>query len=158
MPEVWRRCSSCRKDIVLGARYWACSVSTCNRPRSALYFCSMECWDAHLPVARHREAWAEEKVAPTTADGDPAGEDDKPRPRTGRRRVAPATRRDPSLPRETLVVVSKVKAYVKAASGFNTSDAVMDVLSEKLRDICDRAIAKAREDGRKTILDRDLGY
>ena len=37
-----------------------------------------------------------------------------------------------------------------------TSDAVADVLSDKLRDLCDRAIDRAKEDGRKTVLDRDF--
>ncbi len=60
----WRVCSSCRKPIQFSATYFACSVSTCNRKRNPLFFCSMECWDAHLPGARHRDAWAEEKTAP----------------------------------------------------------------------------------------------
>jgi hypothetical protein len=62
--ETWRVCSSCRKDIGFDTVYFTCSVSTCNRKRLALYFCSMECWDAHLPTARHREAWAEEQRSP----------------------------------------------------------------------------------------------
>ena len=60
----WKVCSVCRKPIVFGQTYYACSVSTCNRKRTAFYFCSVTCWDAHLPEARHREAWAEEKRAP----------------------------------------------------------------------------------------------
>ena len=57
-------CSMCRKPIAFGQVYYACSVSTCNRPRTALFFCSPECWETHLPTARHRSAWAEEKRAP----------------------------------------------------------------------------------------------
>ncbi|NVB38896.1 hypothetical protein G6O69_13725 [Pseudenhygromyxa sp. WMMC2535] len=60
------------------------------------------------------------------------------------------------MPRDTLVVAKALKAYVAAASGLRTSDAVMDVLSDKLRDICDRAIERAKADGRKTVLDRDF--
>ncbi len=26
--------------------YWVCNVSTCNRPRTALAFCSVNGWDA----------------------------------------------------------------------------------------------------------------
>jgi histone H3/H4 len=74
-----------------------------------------------------------------------------------RRVVVPAVRRDPRLPREMLVVVSKLKAYVRAAAEMNTGDAVAEVLSEKLRDLCDRAIERARADGRKTVLERDFG-
>jgi hypothetical protein len=63
-PGGWKVCSICRKPIKHGQKYYACSVSTCNRVRMALYFCSVECWEGHLPTARHRDAWAEEKVAP----------------------------------------------------------------------------------------------
>lgn len=62
----WKVCSVCRKPIFFGQTYYACSVSTCSRKRTAFYFCSVACWDAHLPEARHREAWAEEKRAPAT--------------------------------------------------------------------------------------------
>ncbi len=61
---TWMLCSSCRKPIAYDTDYYACSVSTCNRKRLPLYFCSLECWDAHLPGARHRDAWAEEKRSP----------------------------------------------------------------------------------------------
>lgn len=149
----WRRCSSCKAAITYGGTYFECTVSTCNRPRTGLVFCSMDCWDAHLPIARHREAFAEEKRAPRS-DADAAAP--AKRESRGRRRVAPSKRRDPALPRDTLVVVSKLKAYVKAATGLNTSDAVADVLSEKIRDWCDRAAESAEADGRKTLLDRDF--
>lgn len=155
MPGTWRRCSSCKKDIPLGGTYLVCNVSTCNRVRTGMVFCSMDCWDAHLPGARHREAWAEERTAPKTLDADskqPSAQPEKKR----RRHVVPTKRRDPNLPRDVLVVASKLKAYVKAAGGINTSDGVMEVLSEKLRDICDAGIERAKADGRKTLLDRDF--
>jgi hypothetical protein len=38
----------------------------------------------------------------------------------------------------------------------NTSDNVVDALSDHLRRICDRAIQNAERDGRRTVLDRDL--
>jgi len=65
---VWRRCSACKRDIALAAAYWVCSVSTCNRARTALAFCSVDCWEIHLPTERHREAWAVEKRAPKVAE------------------------------------------------------------------------------------------
>ena len=65
MADQWKPCSLCRKPIAFGQVYYVCSVSTCNRKRTALAFCSVECWDAHLPEARHREAWAEEQRAPS---------------------------------------------------------------------------------------------
>ena len=57
---------------------------------------------------------------------------------------------------DILVVVSKMKKYIKEKSGLNTSDAVAAVLSERLRGLCDAAIAAAQADGRKTVLDRDV--
>ena len=55
-----------------------------------------------------------------------------------------------------LVVVSKLKAYVKARSGMSTSDGAVDVLSAHLRKLCDKAIRHAATAGRKTIMDRDF--
>ena len=64
-PESrWRRCSACKQDIAHGAMYYVCSVSTCNRKRTALAFCTVSCWEVHLPTVNHRQAWAEEKTAP----------------------------------------------------------------------------------------------
>ncbi len=57
---------------------------------------------------------------------------------------------------EVLVVVSKLKKYIKDKSQMNTSAAVADVISEKLRNLCDQAIERARSEGRKTVMDRDF--
>ena len=73
-----------------------------------------------------------------------------------RRMVGVSASAAAEVPEEVLVVVSKLKAYVKARSGMNTSDGVTDVLSAKLRRLCDAAIEVARADGRKTVLDRDF--
>lgn len=64
-PGTWRPCSSCKRPIARGAVYWVCNVSTCNRKRTGLVFCSVECWDSHVPMMRHKESWAEERRAPT---------------------------------------------------------------------------------------------
>lgn len=64
-PEYWKRCNSCKKPIPYKAVYWVCNVSTCNRKRLGLSFCTVSCWDAHLPLMNHRESWAEERKAPT---------------------------------------------------------------------------------------------
>lgn len=152
---TWRHCSRCKSPILCGSTYLVCSVSTCNRARTGLVFCKLDCWDAHVPVAGHRDAHAEELTAPATPEGaaEKPGADRKP---AGKRRIAPVKQRDPSLPKDTLVVAKALKEYIRAASDLRTSDAVMDVLSEKLRDMCDRAIERARDDGRKTVLDRDF--
>ena len=67
MAAVWKRCSVCKKDIACGGRYYLCSVSTCNRKRTQLVFCSVDCWDVHAPDARHRpDAGAVEETAPAS--------------------------------------------------------------------------------------------
>jgi histone H3/H4 len=59
---------------------------------------------------------------------------------------------------DVLVVVSRFKTYVRERFGMNTSDAVMEVLSDHLRAICHRAAENARNDGRKTVMDRDFEF
>jgi hypothetical protein len=159
----WARCNSCKGDIDFAELYYVCSVSTCNRKGSDFRFCSVECWDAHVPVMRHRDAWAEERRSPTEAEwrreqaADAAEDDEPPRPATAARpATASATLRDSDVPRDVLVVVSKLKAYIRARSGMNTSDTVLDVLSDRLRRLCDQAIENAAADGRKTVMDRDV--
>lgn len=57
---------------------------------------------------------------------------------------------------DVLVVISKVKKYVKSSSGMNTSDAVIPVVSSHLKKLARDAIRSAGEDGRKTVLERDF--
>lgn len=58
--------------------------------------------------------------------------------------------------KEILVVVSKLKTYIRSASGMSTAGNVAPALSDAIRRLCDQAIAKARSDGRKTVMDRDF--
>jgi histone H3/H4 len=55
-----------------------------------------------------------------------------------------------------LIVVSKLKKYIKDRSGMNTSDSIAPVLSDHVRALCDAAIRVAGADGRKTVMDRDF--
>ncbi len=57
---------------------------------------------------------------------------------------------------EVLVVASKIKNYIRTNSSMNTSSTVMDALSRKIRKMCDQAIEHAKQDGRKTVMDRDF--
>lgn len=57
---------------------------------------------------------------------------------------------------EVLVVASKVKGYIKSQGDMKTSGNVLGVLSDQIRALCDKAIESARQDGRKTVLDRDF--
>jgi histone H3/H4 len=56
-----------------------------------------------------------------------------------------------------LVVASKVKNYIREKSGMNTSASTIEALSEKVRHICDQAIAHAQHAKRKTVMDKDIG-
>lgn len=169
----WRVCSSCRQPLPFAQGYWACSVSTCNRKKMPYTFCSVECWDAHVPMMRHRDAWAEERTAPTreehlralAAEQDDPGDGQAPATRERRIVGAGGGAKEPTrlpavdeaaLPRDVLIVASKLKQYVRARSGMNTSDSVMDALSDIVRASCDAAIRRAAQDGRKTVMDRDF--
>lgn len=168
-----------------GQKYWVCSVSTCNKKRTGLVFCSVGCWDAHVPMMNHREAWAEERQAPASAAADPdrisenvpkspissafsggsSGASGAARPAMtmssgggARRIVAASSSSVTATNQEILVVVSKVKEFVRSKAEMNTSDRVMDVLSDMVRALCEDAIRRAQEEGRKTIMDRDFRF
>lgn len=139
---VWKLCSSCKKPIGLNAVYWVCNVSTCNRKRTGLAFCSVDCWDAHVPLYNHRESWAIESRSPKSLE---ESKEEKE-----------LDMADGNTEKEILVVASKLKSYIRAKSDMNTSAAVTDVLSDKIRELCDQAIENAKRDGRKTVMDRDF--
>ena len=171
---TWMRCSACKRDIGFGAVHWVCSVSTCNRHNTNYKFCTVACWDSHVATLRHRDAWAVEKTAPSreewereqaeevlAAERREARASAPPAPShaasSGAVTPTPLPHVNPAdLPHDVLIVVSKLKAYVRARSGMNTSDGVIDVLSDKVRELCDAAIEKAAQAGRKTVLDRDF--
>ena len=208
--SYFRLCSSCKKELPFESTFYRCSVSTCNRARMPLTFCSVACFEAHVPVIRHREAWAEEDIAPTREEfareqaaeavsaGSPASppsssgtapalrggassprapEPQRPAPQALQRPVAPANdankeRRivgvgapvrvgpvalqEQGIPKDILIVASKLKAYIRARSGMNTSDGAMDALSDIVRELCDAAVQRAAQEGRKTVMDRDF--
>ena len=60
------------------------------------------------------------------------------------------------VPRDILIVTSKLKKYVKVKHGINTSASVAERLSDIIRARVDEAIVYARSDGRKTLMDRDF--
>lgn len=151
---AWRKCSSCKKPILPGAKYFVCSVSTCNGQRTGYVFCSMMCFESHLPGARHRDAGAVEKTAPGHSAERAPARIIVASPST----AASQSKLPPKLPQETLIIASRLKEYINAKSGYNTSGSVMDVLSDFVRAIAHQAIDNARVEGRKTVLDRDLEF
>lgn len=58
---------------------------------------------------------------------------------------------------DVLIVVSKLKNYIRERSGMNTAGSVAGALSAMIRTVCDQAIERAKTDGRKTVMDRDFG-
>jgi hypothetical protein len=150
----WRKCSSCKNPIGFATRYYICSVSTCNGLRTGYVFCSVACFERHLPGARHKDAAAMEEVSPSKANSatPPSGQ------RTIIRTTPTISNSSPSTPKEVLVIASRLKEYITAKSDCSTSASVMDVLSDHLRTITDRAIANARSEGRKTVMDRDFSF
>jgi hypothetical protein len=177
VAETWLKCTACKNPISFNAVHWVCSVSTCNRPKFPLVFCTVSCWDSHVADARHREAWAVEARAPNKAqwEADHA-RDPAPAPKPAVA-AAPVVRRvvgdAPSAPvaapaanggvnlqevvdNEMLIVISKMKKYIKDRSGMNCGDVVAELLSEHVRAICDEAIRAAARNERKTVLERDV--
>ena len=178
MAETWLKCSACKNPIPFHTTHWVCSVSTCNRARTRLVFCTVSCWDSHVAMLRHRDAWAVEARAPSKEAWEKELAEHPPEPSPAPtapsaspssapvRRVvgeaSPATAaalEGVSLQpaeREILIVISKLKKYIKERSGMNCSDAVAEQLSDHVRALCDEAIRSAARDNRKTVLDRDV--
>ena len=172
--DTWKVCSICKKGLPFEGAYYVCSVSTCQRKRTGLVFCSPQCFDAHLPMMRHRDAWAEQATAPSRAAAQAEADVEAKEQRSS---SAPVRRSDAASPPpaaasappaapsastqrvgdgEVLVVVSKLKKFIREQSGMNTSDNIVNVLSRHLRELSIQALRAAAADGRKTVFDRDF--
>lgn len=57
---------------------------------------------------------------------------------------------------EVLVVSSKVKKFIKEKGDCNTSGETIATLSEAIERLCRRGFEKAKSDGRKTVMARDI--
>ena len=153
MSQPWRKCSSCKKDILTNQVYYLCSVSTCRGSSTNYVFCSVNCWDAHVPTERHRPdtAGAIEKRAPSDPNAEQAPAPKKILPTTAGSAKSGASDSD-----DVLVVVTKVRKYIADKSGMNTSSGVYELLTSRIKTLCDMAIDTARSQGRKTVMDRDV--
>lgn len=149
-PTYWRKCGSCKKEIGFNSVYQACNVSTCRK----LVFCSVDCWNLHNPVMNHKSSWAEENRSPKKENYRPEGDENAPR-----RIIVQPSRASEATgsanEEEILIVASKLKQYIKDKHDMNTSANVMEILSKIVRRHTDDAAAKARSEGRKTVMDRD---
>src|ERR1700688_706886 len=117
--NLWQRCGSCKKPILLQQKYFACGISSCRKSS----YCSLSCFDAHSPVFRHKDAWAEEKIAPKSAE--PTSSKFASANLVSRTQAGPT-----QAQREILIVASKLKDYIRFKSGMNTSAGVLERLSD----------------------------
>ena len=56
----------------------------------------------------------------------------------------------------TLVVVSKIKKFIKDSSGMNTAGDCADALSTLIANELTKAVERAKTSGRKTVMARDI--
>ena len=165
MDNVWKKCSVCKKEIPFDSKYYECSVSTCTGKRTGLTFCSVTCWDVHVPGARHRsDAGAISMTAPSRRHY----EQEMKKTETGetlqdghsgvKRIIVRPVNDHSAVETDVLVVVSKVKKYIKDKGDMNTGGSVMDILTDHIIALCDQSIENARLAGRKTVLDRDVPH
>ena len=156
--SFWKKCSVCKNEINYSSKYYVCSVSSCNKKRSPTQFCTVSCWDAHNAVLNHMSAGADEEMSPSKAQAMTSNEGRKPvRKIITPKKESSSSSLNDEVPEDILVVVSKLKAYINARSGgLNTSADVMPVLSDIIRNECDKAIDKAKITGRKTVMARDF--
>lgn len=158
----WQKCSSCKKEIPFAAKYYTCSVSTCQGEKLGLHFCCVLCWDAHLGFAKHRDAGALDAVSPKKAQYLASLTSEK----QTRKIIIPASNHTGAtrsysthsgrIDVDTLVVVSKVKQLINQQSDMNTSQCAIDALTQKVVQECLKAIEKAKASGRKTVMGRDI--
>ena len=57
---------------------------------------------------------------------------------------------------DILIVTSKVKKFIKEKGQMNTSAETIDMLSKAVEALCQKGIDKAKADGRKTVMARDI--
>ena len=105
----------------------------------------------------HKSSWAEENRSPRQENYVAANDQDAPR------RILVTTKMIDSPAgigeaneEDILIVASKLKQYVKDKYDMNTSANVMEALSTIVRRQTDRAVLKAKSEGRKTLMDRDF--
>ncbi|MDD4976419.1 MAG: hypothetical protein PHY93_18825 [Bacteriovorax sp.] len=149
--NYWRKCGSCKKEIGFNSIYQMCNVSTCRK----LVFCSVDCWNLHNPVMNHKSSWAEENRSPRKEEAvvEVNNSVQSPRRILVQSKANLPTQSDDS--QEVLIVASKLKQYIKDKYDMNTAANVMEALSRDVRRLTDRAVEKARSEGRKTVMDRD---
>jgi hypothetical protein len=154
----WRKCSSCKSSISFSSKYYVCSVSTCNSKRTGYVFCSVPCFDKHIPGARHKSAGAIEEMSPSQAQVVAEKAQSAGRRIIPKQKLATPSNKQKSKGGEILVIASRFKDFINEQSEFSTSASVMNVISDHLRHVAMQAIDNARENGRKTVMEQDLKF
>lgn len=152
--HYWRKCIVCKKEINFSTKYYKCSVTSCDKKRAPAQFCSVDCWSLHSSTLNHKSAWAEENHSPSKSEWEKSPRVRFATPSQGLNHASSKLSGD--LPQDILVVVSKLKSYVKARGDLNTSADVSEALSSIIRRECDKAIESAKRDGRKTLMGKDF--
>ena len=150
--NYWKKCSVCKAELKFEDVYYQCSVSNCKK----FSFCSVKCWDVHSGVMNHKSAGADECVAPKALFEEEIAKRKilANTPKMGT--TIASSMSNTSIPKDILVVASKFKEYVKIKHDLSTSANVMSMLSDIIRVLADKASENAKQDGRKTLMDRDF--
>lgn len=155
--NYWRKCIVCKNEIAFDKVYYKCSVSSCDKKRAPAQFCSVDCWDVHRSIMNHKNAGADQYRSPNKERWLKEEANQRPTVRiVSSKKSEQKNTDDTELDGEVLVVVSKLKAYIKAKSGLNTSSDVMPILSDMLREKCNQAFQNAHREGRKTLMGKDF--
>ncbi|MDO9181981.1 MAG: hypothetical protein Q7U04_06215 [Bacteriovorax sp.] len=149
----WRKCGSCKKEIGFNTIYQMCNVSTCKK----WVYCSVDCWNLHNPVMNHKSSWAEECRSPKkeVVMEKEVSEHSPRRIMVQSKSTSNSSANASYDSQEILIVASKLKQYIKDRYDMNTAGNVMEELSRSVRSLTDRAVEKAKSEGRKTVMDRD---
>lgn len=59
---------------------------------------------------------------------------------------------------ETLIVISKIKKFIKDQQGLNVSQGFFPKVDEDIRQTINESIANAKKMGRKTVMGRDFSF
>jgi len=129
MSETWKSCSRCKKPIPYQSRYYICSVSSCNVRNTNYVFCSMPCFDQHLPIERHKSAGAIDQKSPPTP-GDNSSQTRRIIPTAAKTQLSKPSNKQLAQGGEALIIASRFKDFINQQSEFNTSAAVIDRLSD----------------------------
>ncbi len=155
--SYWRKCIVCKNEINFSTKYYKCSVSGCDKKRSPAQFCSVECWDVHRSIMSHKSAGADEYQSPSKQTWlETEANESKVRIVSAKKESGSPVISGNANTEDVLVVVSKLKSFVKDSSGLNTSSDVMPALSDIIRNTCTKAVQNAHRDGRKTLMARDF--